>query len=397
MSYIKTKLIYLRYFFYRYILSKKFYNVSLNTFVDINEVMLSTYSTFYGYYDFIINNNNGHTIFLEENDLKLNIIVKKADKYITLGTTKSWNFQQGCMLSWFDKSKTQIIFNEFDESKNAYFSKVLDLNGKLIQEFDFPIQTIGLKSKLGLSINYDRLSVLRPEYGYSCKTNIVLDDENDGIWVFSLNKSFNSKLIIKLSSLKLKENLKSNIIDQKVNHLVFNNEETFFIFLYRFKIGLKRFHRLYLSDIHGNVTLLSNNMVSHYTWLDNENVVFFGENENHELGYYIINIKSKKIKLISKKLPKADGHPVVINENYLIFDTYPALDRFSKLFLFDIKNDNLIQIGEFYQPFYFIGSKRVDLHPKLSFDNNICYIESAHKNNITTLYAIIISNLITNE
>lgn len=396
---MKKKLIFIRYLFYRYVFSLNFNAARIHKSTNLKKVMESINSTFFGYFNFVITNANGNLIFLEQNQNQkhINIVLKKDDKCIKLGETLSWNYQQGCMLIWFDEDKSKIIFNDYSSETNLYYSRVIDFDGNRLMKYSRPIQAVAVKSRIGLSINYERLSVLRPEYGYTNKTDIVLDDENDGLWKFCLNNSFQEKLIIDLNSLKKREKNFQNIQKQKINHVLFNEKEDLFVFLYRFELNETRFHRLYLSDINGDFRLLSANMVSHYCWLDNENLIFFGENVILELGYYRINVNSREINLISDKLPKVDGHPVVIYNRYIVFDTYPGLNRFSGLFIYDIEKDLIVNIGSFFQSFDFIGGKRVDLHPKLSFDLNKCFIESSHNNNTRTLYEIDISKLVNNE
>ncbi|NDD99626.1 hypothetical protein EB008_04970, partial [bacterium] len=52
----------------------------------------------------------GDTIQIGMVDLKNN------DKWIALGTSKAWCWQQGCMLQWVPGSKSEIIWNDREDS-----------------------------------------------------------------------------------------------------------------------------------------------------------------------------------------------------------------------------------------------------------------------------------------
>jgi len=393
---IKYYLIFLRYFIYRYFFFLKFKPFYTDKLCKIKQVHDSKKTNFFGYYNFNITDNNDNIIFLETSDDKtVNLIFKEGDSYSTISQTLAWNYQQGCMLNWFDHDKNQIIYNDFCIDTNGYVSKVVNNIGEEIINFPMAIQAIAVSSRLALCLNYERLNIYRPEYGYSIKSNVDFDNNEDGIWKMNLIDS-SYFLLISIQSLIILEDNDLDILEAKVNHILINENENNFVFLFRYKINNIRHHRFYLSDFNGNIKLLSSKMVSHYCWKDNSNIIFFGEDNSSNEAYFTLNIHNRDINLISEKLPKTDGHPILINSRYLIIDTYPKINRFSELFLYDFVKNNITKIGEFYQPLKFSGSNRVDLHPKFSSCGTKCFIESAHLKNTRILYEINILNLLNN-
>ena len=100
--------------------------------------------------------------------------------------------------------------------------------------------------------------------------------------------------------------------------------------------------------------------------------------------------------MVSDKLPKQDGHPSTTNNGeWMITDTYPGLDRMSRIILFNMKHNTVIHIGRFYQPLSYRGCNRIDLHPKWNINGDTIYFESGH-NGKRNLYSIYIHDSMTN-
>ena len=49
-----------------------------------------------------------------------------GDRWIELGESRSWGWQQGCMLQWLPGSKREVIWN--DRKDDQFVSHVLDVN-----------------------------------------------------------------------------------------------------------------------------------------------------------------------------------------------------------------------------------------------------------------------------
>jgi Tfp pilus assembly protein PilF len=51
--------------------------------------------------------------------------LEDGDRWIELGESRAWNWQQGCMLQWVPGSKTEVIWN--DREGGRYVSRILDV------------------------------------------------------------------------------------------------------------------------------------------------------------------------------------------------------------------------------------------------------------------------------
>ncbi len=388
---IKKILIYLRYLLYRYFIKnniKSFY-----TFKNIQTKKVSNTSlSFFGYYNISPENNQKEILFLRVGsekerssiDESAKIYLKLADEsFSEISQSKTWNWQQGCMLQFFPQNDNQIIFNDYDDKTSQYISKVINKNGNLIRKYNIPINNVSKNGKFALSLNYDRLAIMRPDYGYFKHINYSLPNDNDdGIWYLDMETG-DIKLIITLEQLKnFYPTITMKGAKHKVNHIDISPNGERFMFLHRW-IGVQgRFMRLITAKIDGTELYILNGdkMTSHSCWWGNDKIISFCYTSEFGNAYTVFTDKASKRQLLSSKLPGHDGHPSVSpTGKWLITDSYPGLDRMSFLYLYNMENDNLIVLGRFFQPLRYQGEMRIDLHPKWNKTGDKIYFESGHQ------------------
>ncbi|MDR2410147.1 MAG: hypothetical protein LBE13_18845, partial [Bacteroidales bacterium] len=128
---------------------------------------------FFGYYDKTPWSSDQKQILyhrVNDNMIDLDIVVYnfESDESKYLATTKIWNWQQGAMLQWLPPDSKQIIYNNISCDKNI-IAEIRNVNdGNLIDTLPMPIQTLRKDGKKAISLNYCRLAILRPDYGYRC-------------------------------------------------------------------------------------------------------------------------------------------------------------------------------------------------------------------------------------
>src|SRR5699024_12355566 len=83
-----------------------------------------------------------------------------------LGTTNTWNVQQGCMLQWLGPNYSEeIIYN--DLRNGEYCSIILNVQTGKEKVINFPIYSISKYGSVAQSLDFSRLHRLRKGYGYS--------------------------------------------------------------------------------------------------------------------------------------------------------------------------------------------------------------------------------------
>lgn len=405
---LKKQLIYLRYFIHRYLIKRRFKNYKVTKKLRVLPINHNGIS-FFGYYNISPENNQKEILFLKVDSEKerssiyesAEIYLKHADEsFSEISRTKTWNWQQGCMLQWLPQNDNRIIFNDYDDKNFQYISKVIDKNGNLIRKYNIPINNVSKNGKFALSLNYERLALMKPDYGYFNRKNITIpEDDKDGIWYLNLETG-EIKLIITIEQLKSFNPVATmEGAKHKVNHIDISPNGERFMFLHRWIGPEGRFMRLITANCDGTDLYILNGdkMISHSCWWGNNKIISFCYTSEFGNAYTVFTDKTGKRELLSSKLPTYDGHPSVSpNGKWLITDSYPGLDRMSFLYLYEIEKDELITLGRFYQPLKYQGEMRIDLHPKWSVDGNRIYFESGHQGK-RILYNINIKNILNNE
>src|SRR4051812_42731854 len=86
------------------------------------------------------------------------------DRWIELGRTKAWCWQQGCMLQWVPGAQSEIIWN--DREDGQFVSRVLDVKAQKTRTLPAPIYALTPDGKTALSVDFSRLNDVRAGYGY---------------------------------------------------------------------------------------------------------------------------------------------------------------------------------------------------------------------------------------
>ena len=391
---------FLRYNYFRYIKRRQFKSFDVNPDCELSKV--SNYDeSFFGYYTLSPENEEGVlTYCANKKQDKVSVVINKDGLESVITNTSAFNLQQGCMEQWGYKTSNRLYYNVYNKEKEDYECEVVDVttNSK-INTLSKPIYALSKQEDYALSLNFDRLTVMRPDYGYFCKMDYKLpSNDNDGIWKIDVNTGA-SVLIITLQQL-IQLNPVSSMKGamHKVNHIDISPDGKRFMFLHRWVGPQGRYMRLITADSQGeNLYILNGDrMTSHSYWINNQQIVSFCYTEQFKNSYVIFKDMTKEISLVSSKLPHYDGHPSSYLGKWLVTDSYPDDSRMSKLILLNMETDQIYILGRFYQPLKYRGPSRIDLHPKWNLTGNSVYFESGHDGK-RKLYKLNVSKLIKNE
>lgn len=359
----------------------------------ITKLTYENKESFFGYYDKSpINISNEYIIFQTSNtdtkklpnpnvpvDLVLYDI--KNDKYEIIDESYSYNWQQGTKLMWL--SEDEFIYNNYDKNRDIYISKIYNVQTKEFKVVDFPIYDC-YENRFSISLNFDRLNIGRADYSYSNRNVKVNwdDNANDGLYYLDL-QSNNTKLIMSLETI-IKLNYKDTMQNakHKFNHIMISPNGKKFMFMHRwFTKDNRRYDTLYVSNIDGSKIqiIADDDMVSHCYWYDDKNIFAYLRDKDMGDKYYLIDIGTFKKTIVGDGLIDnfGDGHPSINNEK-ILFDTYPNKARMKELFIFNKNKLELLNIGESFESFDFYSETRCDLHPRFSFDGKKIFFDSVH-------------------
>ena len=354
---------------------------------QLNELSDNQGETFFGYYDKSPESGDGKYILYHYSEyatknlpscshpieVRLWNISQGASIYKR--KVKSYNWQQGARLQWLSCSK--FIFNDFSDDL-GYHAIMVNFSTGDFQEtvIKMPVYDC-YKESYALGLDFAKLHQLRPDYGYRNHATDLNEQstKNEGVYRVDLEAN-TSELIIKLSDLSQKVPLGA----QKINHIMISPDGSRFVFLHRLYINGRRYDRLFVANQSGdNLRLVADDqMVSHYSWIDNEQLVVYMRVMGEGDSYYTVNVVNGEVFPLRETVQRyGDGHPGIVGE-MMITDTYPNKGRMKELLLYNLKKDMLVSLGEFFESLEFYGETRCDLHPRFSHDGKKIYFDSVH-------------------
>lgn len=335
-----------------------------------------TLHSFFGYYDITPFNNVGEVLFLnlDKSLRKAEVMLfNRNDSLIrTLATTNSWNWQQGARLRWFPGSNDSILFNDFIEGE--YLCRELNIRTKEEKTYIKPLYDVNKDGLLGLSLDFERLGVKRPGYGYTCKPYKEPSDlSGEGIDLVDLKTNTAQRIITYTDiagAIGVEDDSFSN---NYINHLSFSPSGDKFMFFWLTIV--KHYHKAYMLvyDMKDKtlIPLETEEKVSHYLWLDEEHLLCTVYDLNDNCRYVIYGLDGSK-KHVFKSID-FDGHPIWYKDGLILTDSYPDKKGFQRLVVCNLQNDETKVIAEiFHEPAISI-ERRTDLHPRYdSKTDTIC-------------------------
>jgi hypothetical protein len=338
------------------------------------------YQYYFGYYDkspWDIDDENVLCLQVEKlnnvapihKSAKIVVFNMRGDSKQVIGETKAYNAQQGCMLQWLSPEYKNIIFyNDFNN--NDFVGVIYNIITQEKKIINRPLYTISKSGKFGYSIDFSRLHLLRPGYGYNNKKlklkNVNKIPSGFAIEYVDIAKNVSKGIINFKDLLDIKFKKSMNNSYHWVNHIIISPNNKNFIFMHRWMVKNEIFSRLLLTDKLGKkLKILSDfDFVSHYNWIDNTKIIVYLNNPNQGKKYYIIDIIDNSTEYVSW-LPDVDGHPSYGNGLYLT-DTYPNRKRMQKIYLGN--SEKLTVLCNLKSPIKFSGDLRCDLHPRFNHD-----------------------------
>ena len=354
---------------------------------------------------------------------------KISKEFVEITDTRTWNWQQGCMLQWLGDSETQIIYN--DLVNNKFVTVIFDLVTHLKTVLPLAYYSSSSDGTFLLCIDNERHAWFRSSYSYQGirneQKNVPYLPE-DGIWSIDVKSKTSNKIISlhQLRYFKPLSNMEGAI--HYLEHLLINPINNRFVFLHRWETtdgGI--YARLFSANVDGSDIYLLNDSgrMSHNCWKDDKNIVGWGGLKNpinslrkyKRISKYVLkplmpiyrkyiggdsvqgNNKLSSLingdsylyftdqttlnkRLTSPELVR-DGHPSFspARPSIMVTDTYPKKrDNYKQdLILFDMDKNVLIKKFQFdHPPDLALSGTRCDLHPKWSKDGSYISIDTLH-------------------
>jgi hypothetical protein len=331
------------------------------------------------------------------------IDTEAGDRWIDLGESRAWCWQQGCMLQWVPGSRSEVIWNDRDGDR--FVSCILDVKTRKKRTLPGPVYALSPDGRWAVAPNFARLQDCRPGYGYvgvPDRNESVKAPEDDGIWRMDL-KSGKRELIIPYAEAFRVPYEKGGLDEAKhwFNHLLFAPDGKRFIFLHRWR-GPKQSRtgfetRMFTASAEGKdlYVLDPYGKTSHFIWRDGNNVLAWSWHPSRGDRFYLYEDRTPNVQVVGEGVMTVNGHCAYLPGNkWILNDTYPDKQRNQNPYLFHVATGKRHPLGHFQLPREYAGEWRCDTHPRFSPNGRKVVIDSPHGGNGRQLYLIDISGVV---
>jgi hypothetical protein len=352
----------------------------------------------FGYYDKLQFDPTGRYVLSNEADfegrspraddtIRVGVVdTQDGDRWRELGTTRAWNWQQGCMLQWLPGSKDEVMWN--DRGDGDFVCHIANVKTGKRRTIPSPVYALSPDGKWGIACDFRRLNDVRPGYGYAGIVDPNRDvrvPEDVGIWHVD-TKTGKRKLIVSIAQAAAVPYPPgySNNAKHWFNHLLVSPDGKRFIFLHRWrgdkeKAGFST--RMFTANADGSGlhVLDPHGKTSHFVWRDPKTVIAWAWHPSHGDKFYLYEDRTDKVEVIGKDAMVVNGHVTYLPGNrWILNDTYPDKDRNQNVYLYEVASGKRVPLGSFHAPPAYTGEWRADTHPRSSSDGMRVCIDSAH-------------------
>lgn len=315
------------------------------------------------------------------------------DRWIPLGTSNAWGWQQGCMLQWRPGNTQEVVWNDRDGEHHV--CRVKNIQTGMSRTLPRPIYTLSPDGKWAVTADFSRIQRMRPGYGYIGLTDpchAELAPAESGIWRMNMETG-ESELIFSLADAARIPHQGELLKNQwhYFNHLLISPDSSRMIVLHRWRENQdgeptgKFWTRMFTLNLDGSdrYVLDPSGHTSHFIWRDPEHICAWTKPfEDKPAKFYLFRDKTQDVELVAPEVMPVNGHntylPIAGNE-WILNDTYPqGAERLQTPYLYHVPSGKRFDLGHFPLPKLYQGEWRCDLHPRSNRDGTIIAIDSPH-------------------
>ena len=325
------------------------------------------------------------------------------DRWIALGASAAWGWQQGCMLQWLPGTKSEVIWNNRQDGR--YVSHVLDVKTAAKRTLPKPVYSVGPDGQWAVTADFARIQRLRPGYGYQGVEDPFVDQrapKDSGIWRLNL-QSGESDLVVSVADLASMPHFGEKLTDywNYVNHLLISPDGERFIFLHRWRKTLESgfITRMFTAKLDGSDLHMvdPSGHTSHFIWRDPQHICAWTKPKGKKAAFYLFEDKTDIIEIVGDGVMALNGHNTYLpigDAAWILNDTYPNRKRQQTPYLFHVPTRRRIDLGHFYLAPEYQGEWRCDTHPRSSNDGRTVAIDSPHGGNGRQVWLLDVSDIV---
>jgi hypothetical protein len=318
------------------------------------------------------------------------LVEPKTDEIERVAETHAWDFQQGSMLQWLGPEfQKRFVYNDRDPEK-GYVARVHDVDSGHVRTVESPVYAIGPAGETAFTLDFDRLDVTRPGYGYapleSTPETMAPHPQDEGVYGVDFATD-TAELLVSLADLSNYEPVES--FDHGlhwVNHIQPSPSGERVAFIHRSETpdDSRWLDRLFVMDADGSdLTCLNAGFVSHYEWRTNDELFAWTDRDNQR-GFYLYDLSGGGAKAVGQGVLPSDGHCSFMRDGeWLLLDGKDgsgegtALEQ--RVCIYEWDTRNLTELCRVQCPPVRDGSLRCDLHPRWDRSGEKVCFDSTHE------------------
>lgn len=316
-------------------------------------------------------------------------------KWIRLGESRAWGWQQGCQLQFIPGSSDEVLWN--DREGDRFVCRIMNIKTRRQRTIPWTIYALSPDGKWAVTTDYRRVNDMRPGYGYAGipdPNEDVLAPDNSGIWKIDL-RTGEGKLIISLAqAVAIPNSLDESFTEAKhwFNHLLVSPDGKRFIFLHRWRYsdaeqnapygGVGGFGtRMFTASAEGADLRVIDpyNYTSHFIWRDPSHIMAWTRLPEKGDGFFLFeDSPTENIIQAGKDVMTLNGHNTYLPGNdWILNDTYPFNERrLQSVYLYHEPTNQRIPLADLHSPVEYQGEWRCDTHPCSTIDGNFVIVDS---------------------
>ena len=327
------------------------------------------------------------------------------DRWVELGESKAWCWQQGCMLQWLPGSNSEIIWN--DRIEDRFVARIMDVQTRRTRTIPHAIYSVSPNGRTAVAPDFRRINDVRPGYGYAGLVDPHADDlapHESGIVQIDLT-SGKVSMVLSIADIARSGVIPNEKLGIKhyFNHLLINPDGSRFVALHRWRYpNGSRLTRMVTASLDGGDVhiVCGNGYTSHFIWRDNTHILAQSRHfdGNDDWGNFLFEDidGGGNVRELGRGVLDRCGHLSYLPGNeWILNDTYPdGKTRMQTPHLYHIATGRRIDLGDFHLPPIYKGEWRVDTHPRSSPDGKFVCIDAPHEDEGRQLHLIDIGNVV---
>ena len=323
--------------------------------------------------------------------------LKNGNELKEISQTRCWNFQEAAMFHWLPDGN--CLWNDLRDGK--FVTVIHNLETGEERTVPHPVSAVSKDGKWAVSINYARLRICRPDYGYPGPGQDAMKDDpwpdNDGLWLVNLETG-EAKLLLSIAQARdLMTPVESEDGLGYFCHTIISPHAKRIFFLARTVGDFDRqirekghVHKWETTSF--TVDLDGGNLRrcypdgwagSHFNWLDDETLTVTAKWNGGEVwSHTIFKVgEENQVRHVAPGIMDWDGHCIFTpGGKFLSSDGYWNKDGFRTWVLVRLSDDVIKPLGAYFVPKnYREGYSRCDLHPRYKEDGTQVAFNSVHE------------------